>query len=228
MSNFQVLYLEDDPEMKSLICACLPRGSQCDAVSTLTEARKLLSENSYHLILVDLILENESGFDFLKDLREKEFDFIPIVMVITASDSEMDEVKCHNADVDEFIRKPVRAQALRSQLEKRLRRFTEKDDQSRVGPFVVDKRRMEVQIHDGSHARALALTLKEYKLLLKFLNNPGTAITREEIFVEVWQGSSEMQSRTIDMHVSALRKKLGEHASIITSVRGVGYMFMPA
>lgn len=227
MEKLKALFLDDDPDMIPLIQESLPEMIECSHARNMTEAMNLLLRNQFHLLLVDLNLgeAEPSGFDFLQELKEKEFVFIPSVLVITSSDKEEDEIRSHDFDALEFIKKPIRTKVLKSQLEKHCRRFLHQKASRKFGPLMIDEERMEIRLILNGKEEQMLLTLKEYKLLLKLIATPGRAYTREQLFLEVWNSSSEVQSRTIDMHVSALRKKLGPFGDAISSIRGVGYSF---
>lgn len=116
----------------------------------------------------------------------------------------------------------MRSNILKAQLSKYLVKNTPAVDALKeYGPLKIDVKKMQVKLEQED----LQLTLKEYKLLLKFIEHPGTIYTREQLYAEVWDANSATQSRTIDMHVSVLRKKLGKVGNAISSVRGVGYSF---
>ncbi|WPU64320.1 response regulator transcription factor [Peredibacter starrii] len=227
MDKFKALYLEDDPSMQSLVMKILPENIEVSQAHNMSGALDLLNRNTFHIILVDLRLEGESGFEFLESLKDREFPFIPSIIIITASENEADEVRSHKLNVFEFIRKPLRPEAFKSQMEKYINRFRTGHNHvvKRVGPFVIDESKMEVKLTFDHTEEPILLTLKEYKLLLKLVNNPKKTYTREELLKEVWNISSDVQSRTIDMHISSLRKKLGAVGDTISSIRGVGYSF---
>ena len=227
MDKFKALYLEDDPSMQSLVMKILPENIEVKQAHNMSEAQDFLNRDTFHIILVDLRLEGESGFEFLESLKDREFAFIPSIIIITASNSEADEVRSHKLNVFEFIRKPIRPEAFKSQMEKYLHRFRTGHGHGlkRIGPIVIDESKMEVKLNFDHTEEPVLLTLKEYKLLLKLINNPKKTYTREELLREVWNISTDVQSRTIDMHISSLRKKLGSLGDAISSIRGVGYSF---
>jgi len=223
MKTFKALYIEDDHDLHKLIQANLPDSLSCDMVTNLADGINCLNKNEYHLILVDLHLVGETGFEVINYLKEKEYAFIPSIIIVTASTNEDDEIKCHEVDVLEYIHKPIRPKVLKAQLEKYLRRFKEPRAMRKIGSLCIDENKMEVRTSDDN----ILLTLKEYKLLLKLIEIPLKTFSREELLTDVWNASSEIQSRTVDMHISSLRKKLGRNGDAISSIRGVGYSFDP-
>lgn len=229
LRDVQVLYLDDDAEMRQIVKASLPAETHCDEAGNVKEAIKLVESKTYSIILIDLDLDGESGFDFIQFIKQKEFIFMPIIIILTASQKEEDEVRGHQLEVHEYITKPIKPAVFSAQIDKYVQRLrSETLSLKRVGPLKIDAKRMQVKMDLGHADEDLLLTLKEYKLLMKFIDNPRIPFTREQLYTEVWEASSEIQSRTIDMHVSALRKKLKHFSNSITSVRGIGYLFDPA
>jgi two-component system alkaline phosphatase synthesis response regulator PhoP len=225
MTQFKILLLDDDVDMHALMKLCLPENVECFSVAKIEKAKEELSRQKFEIILVDLRLENESGFDFIQYLNKLEFLSLPSVLVITSSDSEDDEVKSHEADIMEYIRKPISVKTMRSRLEKHLRRFSKKGNILKIGPVEINEHKMEVKILIDSELKSIPMTTKEYRLLLKLLETPGQIISREELFVEVWTGNPDTQTRTIDMHISSLRKKIPPFEKALSSIRGHGYCF---
>lgn len=229
-SKIKLLCVDDDSEMRDIIRASLPSGVEFEEASNVTEAIHKIQTQSFGIILIDLNLgKGESGFKLIEFIKEKEFSIIPYIMIITGSDKDEDEIQGHQLEVTEYIKKPIRVPVFKALLSKYIMKFSlNAGTVKKVGPLKVDQQKMQVRLECGDKDEDLFLTLKEYKLLMKFMDSPGIAYTREQLYVEVWDASSEIQSRTIDMHVSALRKKLGNFGSSISSVRGVGYSFDPA
>ena len=225
MNRFKALYLEDDPEMQLLVSKLLPGNLSVRMAKNIDEALDLLKNETFHLVLVDLYIGQESGFKLIEELKNREFTFIPSIIIISASQNEADEIKSHEANVIEFIHKPLRPNVFKSQITKYLSRFENGHTIKKLGPLLIDELKMQVKKVWDSQEENVLLTLKEYKLLLKLINNPEKTYTREELLTEVWNASSDMQSRTIDMHISSLRKKLGNFGDAILSIRGVGYSF---
>ncbi len=227
MQKLKALFLDDDPDMLPLVIESLPDSMECLHARNMEAALTLLNQHHFHLLLIDLNLgaDSSSGFDFIAHLKEHQFVFIPSILIISSSEKEEDEIKSHDLDVQEFIKKPIRTKVLKSQLEKYSRRFLNQKPTRKFGPLSIDEERMEIRLSLNGKDEQMLLTLKEYKLLLKLISTPGKVYTRDEIFTDVWNSSTEVQSRTIDMHVSALRKKLGPFGEALSSIRGVGYTF---
>ena len=222
-----ILCVDDDQEIRKIIRASLPADTSMEEAEDVKAAISLLETNSFEIILIDLNLKSESGFELVEYVKNKEFAVVPKVFIVTGSEEENDEIRGHQLEVTEYIRKPLRPSVFRSIIEKHFNKANEPITMKKIGPLKVNPMKMQVKLEAQDKDEDLLLTLKEYKLLMKFLDHPNKSFTREQLYVEVWDASSEIQSRTIDMHVSALRKKLGVYGSSISSVRGVGYLFDP-
>lgn len=229
MMNKNILCVDDDVEIRNIIRASLPPEISMEEAEDVKSAIQKIETQQFEIFLIDLNLKNESGFELIEYVKNKEFATVPKVMIVTASDVDADEIRGHQLEVTEYIHKPLRPSVFRALIEKHLNKATEASQVKKVGPLKVNTGKMQVKIQNENEVEEdLLLTLKEYKLLMKFLDHPNKSFTREQLYVEVWDTSSEIQSRTIDMHVSALRKKLGNYGNSISSIRGVGYLFDPA
>lgn len=222
--EIRLLHIEDDPGITGLVEKLTPTGVFYDVAPDVEKAKQLLDKNIYCLILLDIYLGSQTGFEIIDYLKTKEFSQMPSILVLTASQDEQIEIRCHELEVQEFIRKPFKASVLKAQIEKHILKSCELNHAlKKFGPLQIDENKMQVKLVSEAGEENVLLTLKEYRLLLKFIHKRNQTVTREEILVDVWKSHSDIQSRTIDMHVSALRKKLGPFGESITSVRGVGY-----
>lgn len=222
MEKLKILYLDDERDMRNLVNTTLSPLAEIHEAGTILEGMNLLKQENYNVIMVDLNLGTESGLEFVNFIKKKNFKIKPEIIVITGSSCEEQEALCHELEVSEFIKKPIRSKVLRAQIKKYLHKSKQNSLSVRdIGPLRVDLNKMQVRLFEED----LQLTLKEYRLLLKFIEHPGVVYTREQLYSEVWDANSATQSRTIDMHVSVLRKKLGRVGNAICSVRGIGYSF---
>lgn len=222
--DIRLLHIEDDLGMARLVEKITPTGVHYDSAPDVQSAKKLLDAHNYCVIILDIFLGSETGFEIIDYLKAKEFTQMPAILVLTGSQEEQVEIRCHELDVQEIIRKPFKANVLRVQIKKHIQKSCEINQGLRkIGPLRIDENKMEVKIMNGNGEENILLTIKEYRLLLKFIHKLNQTVTREEILIDVWKNHSEMHSRTIDMHVSALRRKPGPIGDSITSVRGIGY-----
>ena len=172
-----------------------------------------------------IMLPGEDGLSVLKRLRDHEnTKKIPIIM-LTAKGTELDKVKGLDLGADDYIAKPFGVLEFISRVRAVLRRSLPKNDigdklSLSVGKVNLDDLRHVVQV-DGNSVK---LTFKEYELLKFLMKHPGIVFSRQQLLEKIWRIGYDMDSRTIDMHVKMLRKKLGEQgSSIIQTVRNVGY-----
>ena len=164
------------------------------------------------LVILDVMLPGEDGFSILKKL--------PIIMV-TAKSSELDTVRGLDCGADDYIAKPFGIMEFLSRIRAALRRAAPaaKADVLGFHEIQLDNARHSVTV-EGS---PVELTYKEYSLLRLLLENTGLVVTRETILQVVWGTDISVESRTVDMHIRTLRKKLGEAGRYICTVRKVGY-----
>lgn len=172
------------------------------------------------LILLDLMLPNESGLDHLKRLRSNpKTESIPVI-ILSALSSELDKVTGLDLGADDYVTKPFGVLELLARIQNKLRHLKDNKTLS-LGNIEMDLQRHEVTV-DGT---IINLTYKEFELLKLLLEKPDEVVNRDHIFQVVWGSDLILESRTIDMHIKSIRKKLTEAKSTIEilTVRAVGY-----
>lgn len=182
---------------------------------------KAVRERIPSLVLLDIMLPDESGLDVTEKLRKNPLTKnIPIILV-TAKTTELDKVKGLDIGADDYITKPFGIMELISRVKALLRRSGENPDEKclRTGKICLDGEKHAVYVED----RLCELTYKEYELLKLLMQRAGIVTTRDEILNHVWGIDFQGESRTLDMHIKTLRQKLGEAGSMIRTVRNVGY-----
>jgi two-component system, OmpR family, KDP operon response regulator KdpE len=216
-----VLVVEDDPGIRSAVIRALTdRGhavaSAGDGMSGLRHA----VEDRPDLVVLDLGLPDLDGADLLRMLRAVSQ--VPVV-VATARDDDAMIVRALNAGADDYVVKPYSADQLDARIRAVLRRSTgpEVDPSLVVGPLCIDPRTREVTLDD----QALELSPREFDLLAYLAARPGQVVSKRELLAEVWQQPYGGAEKTVDVHLSWLRRKLGETAQnprFLYTVRGVG------
>lgn len=173
------------------------------------------------LLLLDIMLPDENGNEIVRKLRSNlETKNIPIIMV-TAKTTEMDLIKGLDNGADDYIRKPFSIMELITRVKALLRRTqVEKEEILEVGEITLDNVRHRCFVDH----EIIELTFKEYELLKYFMMNKGIVLTREQMMMHVWGTEYEGETRTVDMHIKTLRKKLGAAGEHIKTVRNVGYL----
>lgn len=211
----QILVVEDEKAISNLIRLSLSKqGYACACAYNGAEAADLLEAHRYDLVLLDIMLPEIDGFELMEYIRPME---IPVIF-ITAKNAVADRVKGLRAGADDYIVKPFEIVELLARVDVVLRRYKKAEAILRVGGLEIDTYAMQVRRDDA----AISLTKKEYDLLLLFAQNPHRALYRETIYERVWGEEYQYGSKTVDLHVQRLRKKLGwEHQ--LQAVNKVGY-----
>ncbi|SUP44329.1 response regulator [Veillonella criceti] len=216
--------VEDEDSIRGLISYVLNgQGFEVGTFESSSPFWAALEERRPQLVLLDIMLEGEDGLSILHKLRERpDTEDLPIIM-ITAKTSEIDVVQGLDGGADDYISKPFGVVELVSRIKALLRRTRPVAPPPKstltCGNLVLDKDSRIVTL-DG---QPISLTLKEYELLLYFMENTGIALSRERIMEVVWGFSYEGESRTVDMHVVTLRQHLGSAGRHLKTVRGIGY-----
>ena len=211
----KVLIVEDEPPISNLIRLSLTKnGYACKCVFDGMEAADFLEKERTDLILLDVMLPKLDGFELMEYIRPLN---IPVIF-LTAKNAVDDRVKGLRMGAEDYIVKPFEIAELLARVEVVLRRYGRSEDLIQMNGLRIDVRSMRVE-RDGIE---IALTPKEYELLLLFTRNPGMALYRETIYERVWGGELEFGSKTVDLHVQRLRKKVGWEKKLV-AVSKVGY-----
>jgi len=182
---------------------------------------KTVAKQRPDLVILDIMLPDMDGFDLLRNLRNNSATKkLPVIMV-TAKTSEIDMVRGLDSGADDYIRKPFSVIELITRVKVLLRRI----EPSEESVFVVDN----ITLDDVRHmvtvdGKQVPMTFKEFELLKYLMRNPNIVLSREKIMSHVWEMDFEGESRTVDMHIKFIRKKLGDAGKHIRTVRNVGYV----
>ena len=174
----------------------------------------MIDADTYDLILLDIMLPKVDGFELMEYIRPLD---IPVIF-LTAKNAVADRVKGLRMGAEDYIVKPFEVLELLARVDVVLRRYNKTACVIEIGGLTIDTQSMIVR-RDGEE---IALTRKEYELLLLFARNPNTALYRETIYERVWGGDYNYGSRTVDLHVQRLRKKIGWNDRL-QAVNKVGY-----
>lgn len=217
-----IYIVEDDESIREIETIALKNSNYIvSAFENAKEFYKKLDELVPDLILLDVMLPDESGYDIVRKLRKRPAtQDIPIIMV-TAKTTEMDMIKGLDGGADDYIKKPFSIMELITRVKALLRR-TVKEEQKllKLDDLVIDHERHVVTVNN----EPVDLTYKEYELLRLLMGSQGIVMTREVIMRSVWDTDFEGETRTVDMHIKTLRHKLGDYGSRIKTVRNVGYV----
>ena len=218
-----IYILEDDLNIQEIEAYALKNsGYQTEGFDNAREFFKKVSERVPSLLLLDIMLPDADGLDVLRKLRSMpETKKLPIILV-TAKTSEIDKVKGLDVGADDYITKPFGIMELISRVKALLRRsaYVEEKKFLTLDNVFMDDEKHAVYVSD----QGCELTYKEYELLKLLMSNAGIVTARDTIMERIWGIDFEGESRTLDMHIKTLRKKLGEAGSMIKTVRNVGYI----
>ena len=200
----KILIVEDEEMIARLIRIGLEKaGYSCECVYDGKAAADLLEEKRYDLILLDIMLPEIDGYELLEYVRESSLE---------------DKVKGLRAGADDYITKPFELAELTARVESVLRRYHKGQNKIKLAGLDIDMESRTVK-RDGTE---IELTMKELELLQLFLRNRNIALFRDRIYEEVWGGEYDPESRTVDVHIQRLKKKL-DLEGVIVSVRKIGY-----
>lgn len=216
--------VEDDSNIRELVVYTLrTTGFEALGLEDGEELKKALEKQLPELILLDIMLPGEDGTVLLQTLKaDRETKDIPVIMV-TAKGAEYDKVIGLDMGADDYVSKPFGMMELISRIKAVLRRV-ERQRQDSGNQIVRGQIRMDVKKHKvTANGQEVQLTLKEYEVLKRLMQNPGIVLTRDQLLEEIWGYDFDGETRTVDVHIRTLRQKLGEAGETIETVRGVGY-----
>ncbi len=226
MSVTTILLVEDDERISEPLLRVLgTEGFEAVHASTGLEGLELLTARRPDLMLLDLTLPDIDGLDVCRKVREERPE-LPIIM-LTARAEEMDVIVGLGAGADDYVPKPFRLAELVARIKARLRVAEAANQMPREiigGPLRVNTESRRAYLNGDE----LELTSKEFDLLALLMSKPDATFTREQIMSSVWDENYWGSTRTLDTHISTLRRKIGDDTdppSLIVTVRGVGFRF---
>ena len=213
----RVLLIEDEPSLGQAVQEHVTDGGHAvDRVLRLDDADAALRAVDYGLVLLDLHLPDGSGLDFLRALRRRG-DARPVI-ILTARDQIRDRIDGLNAGADDYLVKPFDLDELTARVAAVARRYTGNPSPiQHFGTIEIDQASRQVS-RDGTR---IELTGREWAILDQLLRRPNSPVSKEQIEEALYPFGAEIESNTIEVHVSRLRKKLGR--DFVITVRGVGY-----
>lgn len=226
MANEKILVVDDEEHIAELIRYNLEsNGYKILSANNGIDAMKIVLEERPNLILLDLMIPGKDGYDVCKEIRStKEVMNTPIIM-LTAKSEEIDKILGLELGADDYITKPFSVRELLARVKAVLRRFSIVESEENVlvfGDLTVDFEKREVLIKNNK----LELTLKEFELLEILIRNKGKILTRDTLLDKIWGYEYIGETRTVDVHIRYLRKKIESSDSnekYIETIRGIGY-----
>ena len=226
MNDYRILVVDDEEDLCEILKFNLENeGYEVDTANSAEEALKM-NISSYHLLLLDVMMGEISGFKMANLLKkDKKTAQVPIIC-ITAKDTENDTVTGFNLGADDYISKPFSLREVIARVKAVLRRTATSDtekapEQLCYQSLVIDITKKKVSI-DGEE---VPLTKKEFEILFLLLQNKGRVFSREDILSRIWSDEVYVLDRTIDVNITRLRKKIGTYGKRIVTRLGYGYCF---
>ena len=229
MTN-KILIVDDERDICEILEFNLTKeGFEVECASSAEEAMETLT-TEHDLVLLDVMMGGISGYKMAEKLR-KEGNQVPIIF-LTAKDTENDMLTGFSVGGDDYISKPFSIKAVIARVKaviKRSRTEMDKNNQKEnhqlvFNDIVIDREKKELSIDNNK----INLTKTEFEILLLLAENPNRIFSREVMIEKIWSEAPYTTERTVDVHIARLRKKMGNHASVIINRSGYGYRFNPS
>ena len=225
--SHKVLVIEDEPDIrKTLEYNLLREGFEVSGCGSIKEAKRLIEDPKFSIILLDLMLPDGSGLDLCKEIKsDTATKDIPIV-ILTAKDDEVDKVVGFELGADDYVTKPFSVR----ELILRVKAILKRNSKTLLTPIEVNRNfgslKMDIESHEVFiDDKEVILTALEFKLLNQLVERRGRVQTRDQLLSDVWGYSADVTTRTVDTHIKRLREKLGTMGKYVQTIRGVGYKF---
>ena len=226
--GIKILIVEDDENLRLLVVHRLKaEGYEVSEVGDGETAERTIMTDKPDIVLLDWMLPGKQGADVCESVRKQGFENLIIMM--TAKAQDVDKIDAYNFGVSDYVTKPFNMDVLVAMLDSKVK-FILNNDRSEIHRFG------NMEHHPNIHTlfregKKIELTILENRILLYFLRNPNKVINRDELMLVVWGYNSDVNTRTLDMHIVRLRKKIElnpDNPQLLQTVRGVGYRFNPA
>nr|WP_199079705.1 response regulator transcription factor [Pedobacter sp. ASV19] len=223
--GIKILIVEDDENLRFLVVHRLKsEGYEVLEVGDGETAEKTILAEKPDIVLLDWMLPGKQGAEVCEEVRKQGFDNLIIMM--TAKAQDVDKIDAYNFGASDYVTKPFNMDVLVAMLDSKVK-FLLNNDRSEIHRFG------DMEHHPNIHTlyrqgRKIELTILENRILLYFLRNPNKVINRDELMLVVWGYNSDVNTRTLDMHIVRLRKKIEinpDNPQLLITVRGVGYRF---
>ncbi len=222
----RIYCVEDDEDIRELVSYALKSsGFEVSEFATAADFRSAMEISMPDLVLLDIMLPDQDGIEILRGLREHSVTKNMPVILLTAKSTESDKIRGFDMGADDYVTKPFSVLELISRIKAVLKR-------SGVNG-VTDAAISHEGIRVDENSRIayvdnapITLTYKEFELLSELMKHRGSVIPREKLLNKIWGYHFEGESRTLDVHIGSLRRKLGEKGSHIETIRNVGYKFI--
>ncbi|MEJ2213548.1 MAG: response regulator transcription factor [Gammaproteobacteria bacterium] len=221
-SDICIALLEDDPLVSELITATLDEaGWDYRCFTMIGEIREALKTGHFSLFILDWSLPDGEAFEVI-DLIRNHYHLETPILIESLNDDEQQIVKALELGADDYVVKPLRMSEIQARLNALLRRTSKKTQISQIGQYRLEENLNQVFIGEKSQE----LTVIEFKLMNYLFSHINELLSREKLLADVWHRNSEVDTRTVDAHISRVRKKLElckENGLVLKSLRGFGY-----
>jgi len=224
--EIKIALVEDDENLRFLVAERLQtEGYKVLEAGNGEEAEKMILAEQPDIVLLDWMLPGKQGSDVCSSIREQGFD--KLVIMMTAKAQDIDKIGAYNFGVSDYITKPFNMDVLVAMIDNKIK-FSLNNEKTESHKFgnMEHLPNTHLLIRDG---RKTELTILENRILLYFLKNKNKVINREELMMEVWGYNADVNTRTLDMHIVRLRKKIENNPdspTYLQTVRGIGYKFV--
>ncbi len=223
---YTILCVEDSNEVQILIRATLSSNNKLVFASSISEARAKLDETEFDAVILDIGLPDGDGLRFCSELKAARGLSSMPVFVLTGKNSIHEKTLGFQLGIEDFITKPFDPIELRLRIESRLKKMTDQNenrDSLTIGPLKINFSSQKVSLKSSDSHISLALSPTEFKILGFLVKHIEQVKTREQIITAAWSDGIHLSDRTVDSHISRIRKKLGKGACSIDAVSGSGY-----
>ena len=226
----KILVVDDEQDIVDLISYNLSKeGYKVYSASNGPQAVEISMAERPDLVVLDIMMPGMDGFEVCRTLRQNPATASMAIMFLTAKSGEIDQILGLELGADDYIQKPISPRVLIARVKSILRRGTETvrtetiaaPEILRIGSLEINRQNYTIKVDD----REIFFPKKEFELLAFLAANKGKVFTREALLRRIWGESVFVIDRTVDVHVSKIREKLGDYATWIETVKGVGYRF---
>lgn len=223
--EIKIALVEDDENLRFLVAERLAtEGYKVLEASNGEDAEKMIMAENPDIVLLDWMLPGKQGSEVCENIRKNGFE--KLVIMMTAKAQDLDKIEAYNFGVSDYMTKPFNMDVLVAMIDNKIK-FQLNSDKPETYRFA------NMEHHPNTHllikdGKKIELTILENRILLYFLKNRNKVINREELMMEVWGYNTDVNTRTLDMHIVRLRKKIEDNPDspqYLQTVRGIGYKF---
>ena len=223
--EIKIALVEDDENLRFLVSERLQsEGYRVLEASNGDDAERMIMHDNPDIVLLDWMLPGKQGSEVCENIRKNGFD--KLVIMMTAKAQDIDKIEAYQFGVSDYITKPYNMDVLVAMIDNKIK-FSLNNDKAETYRFA------NMEHHPNTHllikdGKKVELTILENRILLYFLKNKNKVINREELMMEVWGYNADVNTRTLDMHIVRLRKKIEDNPDspqYLQTVRGIGYRF---